>query len=162
MEIKNILNPRKGMIVSGLIILLLLGIGPIAGGMSGETEMFTTEDYGDIYTDASTEDKETIDKILAVSEFLIGAAGVSIAVFILALAFLTEGTNQAKVAILSGGIVMLWGVLTAVAWYLQGENVIVFMAVMYAIITAPMFISGMLHLNDDESGGSISTEEAAE
>ena len=44
---------------------------------------------------------------------------------------------------------MLWGVLTAVAWYLQGENIIVFMAVMYAIITAPMFISGMLHLNDD-------------
>ncbi len=159
---KSILKPRNGMIFSGLIILLLLGLGPISGGMSGETEMFTTEDYGDIYADASTEDKETIDKILAVSEFLIGAAGVSIAVFILALAFLTEGTNQAKVAILSGGIVMLWGVLTAVAWYLQGENFIVFMAVMYAIITAPMFISGMLHLNDDGGGGSTSTEEAAE
>lgn len=149
MEIKNILDPRKGMIVSGVIVLLLLGLGPISGGMSGETEMFTTEDYGDIYADASTEDKETIDKILAVSEFSIGAAGVSIAVFILALAFLTEGTTQAKAAILSGGVMMLWGVLTAVAWYLQGENIIVFMAVMYAIITAPMFISGMLHLNDD-------------
>jgi type IV secretory pathway VirB6-like protein len=74
---------------------------------------------------------------------------------------LTEGTTQAKAGILSGGIVMLWGVLTAVAWYLQGENLIVFMAVMYAIITAPMFISGMLHLNDD-GGDETPAEVAAE
>ena len=150
MDIKTIMNPQRGMILSGAIVLLLLGLGPISGGMSGETEMFTSEDYGDIYTDASTEDKETIDEILAITEFSIGAAGVSIAVFILALAFLTEGTTQAKAAILSGGIVMLWGVLTAVAWYLQGENFIVFSLVMHAILTSPMFISGMLHLKGDE------------
>ena len=150
MDVKTIMNPQRGMILSGAIVLLLLGLGPISGGMSGETEMFTSEDYGDIYTDASTEDKETIDEILAITEFSIGAAGVSIAVFILALAFLTEGTTQAKAAILSGGIVMLWGVLTAVAWYLQGENFIVFSLVMHAILTSPMFISGMLHLKEDE------------
>ena len=150
MDIKTIMNPQRGMILSGAIVLLLLGLGPISGGMSGETEMFTSEDYGDIYTDASTEDKETIDEILAITEFSIGAAGVSIAVFILALAFLTEGTTQAKAAILSGGIVMLWGVLTAVAWYLQGENFIVFSLVMHAILTSPMFISGMLHLKEEE------------
>ncbi len=150
MDVKTIMNPQRGMILSGAIVLLLLGLGPISGGMSGETEMFTSEDYGDIYTDASTEDKETIDEILAITEFSIGAAGVSIAVFILALAFLTEGTTQAKAAILSGGIVMLWGVLTAVAWYLQGENFIVFSLVMHAILTSPMFISGMLHLKEEE------------
>ena len=150
MDIKTIMNPQRGMILSGVIILLLLGLGPISGGMSGETEMFTSEDYGDIYTDASTEDKETIDEILAITEFSIGAAGVSIAVFILALAFLTEGTDQAKAAILSGGIVMLWGLLTAVAWYLEGENFIVFSLVMHGFLTAPMFISGMLHLKEEE------------
>ena len=108
MDFKEMMTPRRGMIASGVIVLLLFGIGPILGGISGETEMFTSEDYGDIYTDASTEDKETIDKLLSVGEFSIGAGGVCIALFILALAFLTEGTTQAKAALLSGSVIILW------------------------------------------------------
>ena len=150
MDLKEMMTPRRGMILSGVIVLLLLGLGPISGGMSGETEMFTSEDYGDIYTDASAEDKETIDKLMSVGEFSIGAGGVSIAVFILALAFLTEGTTQSKAAILSGGVVVLWGVLIALAWYVQGENFVLFSLIMHAIIASPMFISGALHLKGDE------------
>jgi hypothetical protein len=150
MDVKTIMNPRRGMILSGAIVLLLLGLGPISGGMSGDTEMFTSEDYGDIYADASTEDKETIDKMLSVSEFSIGAAGVSIAVFIIALAFLTEGTTQAKAALLSGSVIMIWGFLTCIGWYLQDFGFFVEMMVMFAIFAAPMFISGMLHLKGDE------------
>jgi hypothetical protein len=45
---------------------------------------------------------------------------------------------------------MLWGLLTAVAWYLEGENFIVFSLVMHGFLTAPMFISGMLHLKEGE------------
>ena len=48
MDVKEMMTPRRGMILSGVIVLLLFGIGPIFGGMSGETEMFTSEDYGDI------------------------------------------------------------------------------------------------------------------
>ncbi len=150
MDFKEMMTPRRGMIASGVIVLLLFGIGPILGGMSGETEMFTSEDYGDIYTDASAEDKETMDELMSVGEFSIGAGGVSIAVFILALAFLTEGTTQSKAAILSGGVVTLWGVLIALAWYVQGENFILFSLIMHAIIASPMFISGALHLKEDE------------
>ena len=150
MDFKEMMTPRRGMIASGVIVLLLFGIGPILGGMSGETEMFTSEDYGDIYTDASAEDKETMDELMSVGEFSIGAGGVSIAVFILALAFLTEGTTQSKAAILSGGVVTLWGVLIALAWYVQGENFILFSLIMHAIIASPMFISGALHLKGDE------------
>ncbi len=150
MDFKEMMTPRRGMIASGVIVLLLFGIGPILGGMSGETEMFTSEDYGDIYTDASAEDKETMDELMSVGEFSIGAVGVSIAVFILALAFLTEGTTQSKAAILSGGVVTLWGVLIALAWYVQGENFILFSLIMHAIIASPMFISGALHLKEDE------------
>ena len=150
MDFKEMMTPRRGMILSGIIVLLLLGLGPISGGMSGETEMFTSEDYGDIYTDASAEDKETMDELMSVGEFSIGAGGVSIAVFILALAFLTEGTTQSKAAILSGGVVTLWGVLIALAWYVQGENFILFSLIMHAIIASPMFISGALHLKGDE------------
>ena len=150
MDFKEMMTPRRGMIASGVIVLLLFGIGPILGGISGETEMFTSEDYGDIYTDASAEDKETMDELMSVGEFSIGAGGVSIAVFILALAFLTEGTTQSKAAILSGGVVTLWGVLIALAWYVQGENFILFSLIMHAIIASPMFISGALHLKGDE------------
>ena len=137
------------MIVSGLIFLLLLGLGPISGGAGGEPEMFGADAYGDIYVNASADEKESIDKVRSVAEFTYGAAGVSIAVFILALAFLTEGTTRAKAALLSSGVVMLWGVLTILAWHLQGFGFFIEMLVMFAIFTAPMFAGGILHLNDD-------------
>ena len=149
-DIKEMMTPRRGMIFSGVIVLLLFGIGPISGGISGETEMFTSEDYGDIYTDASAEDKETIDKLLSVGEFSIGAAGVSIAVFILALAFLTEGTTQAKAALLSGSVIMLWGLLMEIGWYLQDFGFFIVLVAMFGILSSPMFISGALHLKGDE------------
>ena len=150
MDVKEMMTPRRGMIASGILVLLLFGIGPIVGGISGETEMFTSEDYGDIYTDASAEDKETIDKLLSVGEFSIGAGGVCIALFILALAFLTEGTTQAKAALLSGGVIMLWGLLFEIAWYLQDFGFFIEIIVMFGILCSPMFISGALHLKGDE------------
>ena len=150
MDFKEMMTPRRGMLASGVIVLLLFGIGPILGGISGETEMFTSEDYGDIYTDASAEDKETIDKLLSVSEFSIGAGGVCIALFILALAFLTEGTTQAKAALLSGSVIMLWGLLFCIGWYVQDFGFFTEMIVMFGILSSPMFISGALHLKEDE------------
>ena len=150
MDVKEMMTPRRGMLASGVIVLLLFGIGPILGGISGETEMFTSEDYGDIYTDASAEDKETIDKLLSVGEFSIGAGGVCIALFILALAFMTEGTTQAKAALLSGGVIMLWGLLFEIAWYLQDFGFFIEIIVMFGILSSPMFISGALHIKGDE------------
>ena len=150
MDVKEMMTPRRGMLASGVFVLLLFGIGPILGGISGETEMFTSEDYGDIYTDASAEDKETIDKLLSVGEFSIGAGGVCIALFILALAFMTEGTTQAKAALLSGGVIMLWGLLFEIAWYLQDFGFFIEIIVMFGILSSPMFISGALHLKGDE------------
>jgi len=150
MDLKEMMTPRRGMLASGVIVLLLFGIGPILGGISGETEMFTSEDYGDIYTDASAEDKETIDNLLSVSEFSIGAGGVCIALFILALAFLTEGTTQAKAALLSGSVIVLWGLLSEIAWYLQDFGFFIEIIVIFGIISSPMFISGALHLKGDE------------
>ena len=150
MDVKEMMTPSRGMILSGVIVLLLFGIGPIFGGISGETEMFVSEDYGDIYTDASTEDKETMDELMSVGEFSIGAGGVSIAVFILALAFLTEGTTQAKAALLSGSVIMLWGLLFCIGWYVQDFGFFTEMIVMFGILSSPMFISGALHLKGDE------------
>ena len=161
MDIKSILKPRNGMIFSGLIILLLLGLGPISGGAGGEPEMFGADAYGDLYVNASADDKESIDKVRSVAEFTYGAAGVSIAVFILALAFLTEGTTQAKAALLSGGVSMLWAFLTILAWSVQGFGFFIEMIVMFAIFTAPMFAGGFLHLNDDEGEAASTASEAA-
>ena len=143
------------MIFSGLIILLLLGLGPIMGGAMDETEMYNADDYGDIYDTASSDDKESMDNILSVSEFSYGAAGVSIAVFILALAFLTEGTTRAKSALLSGGVIMLWGLLTNIAWYLQGFGFFADILVMFAILTTPMFAGGILYLKDDDNDENV-------
>ena len=145
---KKNLNPRNGMIVSGLVFLLFLGLGPMWGGTSGEAEMYTAEEYGEIYADASAEDKETIDKIRSVSEFSLGAAGFSISVFILALAFLTEGTTRAKAALLSGGIIVLWGFLTTLAWHLQGFGFAFEIVEMFTIYCAPMFAGDILHMRD--------------
>lgn len=148
MDMKKNLNPRNGMIVSGIVFLLFLGLGPMWGGTSGEAEMYTTEEYGDIYVDASAEEKETIDKIRSVSEFSLGAAGFSISIFILALAYLTEGTTRAKTALLSGGVIVLWGFLNTLAWHLQGFGFSSEIVVMFAIFCAPMFAGGFLHMSD--------------
>ena len=91
-----------------------------------------------------------MDELMSVGEFSIGAGGLSIAVFILALAFLTEGTTQAKAALLSGSVIVLWGLLSEIAWYLQDFGFFIEIIVIFGIISSPMFISGALHLKGDE------------
>ena len=66
----------------------------------------------------------------------------------MALAFLTEGTTRAKTALLSGAIIVLWGLLNSLAWSLQGFGFAFELVVFFAILCAPMFAGGILHMND--------------
>ena len=142
MDLKSILNPRAWMIVASLVVVLMLGIGPMMAS-SGDIADMAEDEFGDLYTTASDADKETIEEIVKTEAYFFGAANVAIALFVLGFAFLTEGTTRAKSALFSGVSLILWSI------YSQGEldmGAITF----YSVVSAPMIIAGVLHLKEDE------------
>ena len=142
MDLKSILNPRTWMIVASLVVVLMLGIGPMMAS-SGDIADMAEDEFGELYTTASDADKETIEEIVKTEAYFFGAANVAIALFVLGFAFLTEGTTRAKSALFSGVSLILWSI------YSQGEldmGAITF----YSVVSAPMIIAGVLHLKEDE------------
>ena len=143
MDIKEILSQSKTwMIVCSIITLFMLGIGPMTVSSEGIANM-AEDAFGDMYTNATVEDKGTIEESVKEDAYFFGAANVSLAVFILGFAFLTEGKTRAKSAIFSGGALILWSI------YSQGDldvEAITF----YTVVSVPMMIAGALHLKDDE------------
>ena len=142
MDLRGILNPRAWMIVASLVVVLMLGIGPMMAS-SGEVADMAEDEFGELYTNASDADKETIEEAVETEAYFFGAANIAIALFVLGFAFLTEGTARAKSALFSGVSLILWSI------YSQGEldiEAITF----YSVVSAPMIIAGVLHLKEDE------------
>jgi hypothetical protein len=142
MDLKSILNPRAWMIVASLVVVLMLGIGPMMAS-SGEVADMAEDEFGELYTNASDVDKETIEESVKMEAYFFGATNIAIATFILGFAFLTEGTTRAKSALFAGVSLILWSI------YSQGEldmGAITF----YSVVSAPMIIAGVLHLKEDE------------
>ena len=142
MDIKEILSQSKTwMIVCSIITLLMLGIGPMT--VSSEDIANMAEDaFGDMYTNATVEDKGTIEESVKEDAYFFGAANVSLAVFILGFAFLTEGKTRAKSAIFSGGALILWSI------YSQGDldvEAITF----YTVVSVPMMIAGYMEMQKE-------------
>jgi len=137
---KSIMNPRAWMIVASSIALLMVGIGPMTASSGDITEM-SEDDFGDLYTNASAEDKVTIEDSVEGGAYFFGAANISFAVFILGFAFLTEGRTRAKSAIFCGGATILFAIYSMAGW--DGGT-------FYSVISVPMIIAGVLHLNSEE------------
>ena len=97
MDIKDILSQSKTwMIVCSIITLFMLGIGPMTVSSEGIANM-AEDAFGDMYTNATVEDKGTIEESVKEDAYFFGAANVSLAVFILGFAFLTEGKHARRV-----------------------------------------------------------------
>ena len=142
MDLRSILNPRAWMIVASLVVVLMLGIGPMMAS-SGDVADMAEDEFGGLYTNASDVDKETIEESVKMEAYFFGATNIAIATFILGFAFLTEGTTRAKSALFAGVSLILWSI------YSQGEldmGAITF----YSVVSAPMIIAGVLHLKEDE------------
>ena len=142
MDLRGILNPRAWMIVASLVVVLMLGIGPMMAS-SGEVADMAEDEFGELYTNASDVDKETIEESVKMEAYFFGATNIAIATFILGFAFLTEGTTRAKSALFAGVSLILWSI------YSQGEldmGAITF----YSVVSAPMIIAGVLHLKEEE------------
>ena len=142
MDLRGILNPRAWMIVASLVVVLMLGIGPMMAS-SGEVADMAEDEFGELYTNASDVDKETIEESVKMEAYFFGATNIAIATFILGFAFLTEGTTRAKSALFAGVSLILWSI------YSQGEldmGAITF----YSVVSAPMIIAGVLHLKEGE------------
>ena len=142
MDLRSILNPRAWMIVASLVVVLMLGIGPMMAS-SGDVADMAEDEFGELYTNASDVDKETIEESVKMEAYFFGATNIAIATFILGFAFLTEGTTRAKSALFAGVSLILWSI------YSQGEldmGAITF----YSVVSAPMIIAGVLHLKEDE------------
>ena len=142
MDIKEILSQSKTwMIVSSIITLFLLGIGPMAAS-SEDIENMAEDSFGDMYTNASVEDKVTIEDAVGESAYFFGAANISLAVFILGFAFLTEGKTRAKSAIFSGGALILWSIYSQGGWDSEGFT-------FYATVSVPMIIAGYMEMQKE-------------
>ena len=142
MDIKEILSQSKTwMIVCSIITLFMLGIGPMTVSSEGIANM-AEDSFGDMYTNATVEDKGTIEESVKEDAYFFGAANVSLAVFILGFAFLTEGHTRAKSAISSGGALILWSI------YSQGDldvEAITF----YTVVSVPMMIAGYMEMQKE-------------
>ena len=143
MDIKAaLMEPKTWMILSSVVVVLMLGIGPMMIS-SGEVADMAEDQFGEVYTNASDADKETIEESVEVDAYFFGATNVAITLFILGFAFLTEGKTRAKSAVFCGVSLILWSI------YSQGEldmEAITF----YSVVAAPMIIAGTLHLNGGE------------
>ena len=129
------------MIVCSIITLFMLGIGPMTVSSEGIANM-AEDAFGDMYTNATVEDKGTIEDEVGEGAYFFGAANVSLAVFILGFAFLTEGNTRAKSAIFSGGALILWSI------YSQGDldmEAITF----YTVVSVPMMITGYMEMQKE-------------
>ena len=143
MDIKAaLMEPKTWMILSSVVVVLMLGIGPMMIS-SGEVAEMAEEQFGDAYTNASDADKETIEEIQEDDAYFFGATNIALSLFILGFAFLTEGTTRSKGAVFCGVSLILWAI------YSQGELDMGALG-FYSVVSAPMIIVGTLHLKGDE------------
>jgi hypothetical protein len=143
MDIKDTLSqPKTWMIVSSVVVVFMLGIGPMMVD-SGDLVDMAEDEFGEFYTNASDADKETIEESVEMDAYFFGAANIALALFILGFAFLTEGTTRSKSAVFCGVSLILWSI------YSQGELDMEALG-FYSVVSAPMIITGALHLRDGE------------
>ena len=143
MDIKAALTePKTWMIVASVVVVIMLGIGPMMAS-SGDVVGMAEDEFGELYTNASDADKETIEESVKLQAYFFGATNVALTLFILGFAFLTDGTTRSKSAVFCGASLILWAI------YSQGEldmGALTF----YSVVSAPMIITGALHLKGDE------------
>ena len=143
MDIKAaLMEPKTWMILSSVVVVLMLGIGPMMIS-SGEVADMAEDQFGEVYTNASDADKETIEEIQKEEAYFFGATNIALSLFILGFAFLTEGTTRSKSAVFCGVSLILWAI------YSQGELDMGALG-FYSVVSAPMIIAGALHLKGDE------------
>ena len=143
MDIKAALTePKTWMIVASVVVVIMLGIGPMMAS-SGDVVGMAEDEFGELYTNASDADKETIEESVKLHAYFFGATNGALTLFILGFAFLTDGTTRSKSAVFCGVSLILWAI------YSQGEldmGALTF----YSAVSAPMIITGALHLKGDE------------
>ena len=143
MDIKAALTePKTWMIVASVVVVIMLGIGPMMAS-SGDVVGMAEDEFGELYTNASDADKETIEESVKLQAYFFGATNVALTLFILGFAFLTDGTTRSKSAVFCGVSLILWAI------YSQGDldmGALTF----YSAVSAPMIITGALHLKGDE------------
>ena len=143
MDIKAaLMEPKTWMIVSSVVVVFMLGIGPMMVD-SGDLADLAEGEFGEFYTNASDADKETIEESVEMDAYFFGATNIALALFILGFAFLTEGTTRSKSAVFCGVSLILWAI------YSQGELDMEALG-FYSVVSAPMIITGALHLKEDE------------
>lgn len=143
MDIKDTLSqPKTWMIVGSVVVVFMLGIGPMMVD-SGDLVDMAEDEFGEFYTNASDADKETIEESVEMDAYFFGAANIALALFILGFAFLTEGTTRSKSAVFCGVSLILWAI------YSQGELDMGALG-FYSVVSAPMIITGALDLRDGE------------
>ena len=144
MDIKAALaEPKTWVTVSSVVLMLILGIGPLMAGLEGGTE-HTEESFDPMETDA---DQSYLVEVVNQELFLFGLWHVTLCLMFLAMVYLTDGETQAKLSMVAACSMLF---VSGVGGYsVNGDAYFSEWVTLWALLSAPILITGYIKLNVD-------------
>ncbi len=148
MDIKAALSrPKTWVTVASVALLLVLGLGPLMAGLEGGTGHAESE-YPELMESLDGDDETAFVEIVNQELFVFGLWNVTISLMFLAMICLTNGENQAKLAMVAAGSMLF---VSGVGGYsVNGDAYFSEWMMFCAILAVPILITGYMQLNADE------------
>ena len=145
MDIKAaLMEPKTWVTVGSVVLMLILGIGPLMTGLEGGTDHADSE-HPELMESLSGEDKEAVVDIVNQNLFEFGLWNVIMCLMFLAMVYLTDGKTQAKLAMVAAASMLL---ISGIGSYqVNGDAYFMEWVTLSAILAAPMLITGYMKLN---------------
>ena len=148
MDIKAaLMEPKTWVTVGSVVLILILGLGPLMTGLEGGTDHADSE-HSEFMETLTDDNKEAFVDIVNQELFVFGLWNVTICLIFLAMVNLTDGETQAKLAMVAAGSLLF---VSGVGGYtVNGDAYFTEWVSLCAILAAPMLITGYMKLNADE------------
>ena len=145
MDIKAaLMEPKTWVTVGSVVLMLILGLGPLMTGLEGGTDHPDSE-HPELMESLSGEDKEAFVDVVNQELFVFGVWNVTICLMFLAMVYLTDGETQAKLAMVAAGSLLFVSGLGG--YTVNGDAYFTEWVSLCAILAAPMLITGYMKLN---------------
>ena len=145
MDIKAaLMEPKTWVTVGSVVLMLILGLGPVMTGLEGGTDHADSE-HPELMASLSGEDKEAFVDVVNQELFVFGVWNFTICLMFLAMVYLTDGETQAKLAMVAAASMLL---ISGIGSYqVNGDAYFMEWVTLSAILAAPMLITGYMKLN---------------
>ena len=148
MDIKaTLMEPKTWVTVGSIVLILILGLGPLMTGLEGGTDHADSE-HPELMESLSGEDKEAVVDIVNQNLFEFGLWNVIMCLMFLAMVYLTDGETQAKLAMVAAGSLLFVSGLGG--YTVNGDAYFTEWVSLCAILAVPMLITGYMKLKAEE------------